>query len=1011
MDNKNREARRSTTTMAASNGVTRRRQRLSENSREQMHQEVRDRPGKKERDPESLNRSKRRRSERFARRNEGDLEEEEEEDSSDESLGDDHVHHQKSFSSCRIPRHASSSFKVADEMIGVPVPRKARSACIKRSHDCRTSSGSGGGGFGEDRRRPSTSPGSYSFEVVSPSSKKIVNGSKSRIPKPRKSSGTVEDDLEFEIAEVLSGLKKQPLLTSMRPDDSEVKGAKKLKTEGDDSSSGVEIACNARICDSSNIDKSTTDGTKPSSAVSDIHKEKENEVRQQTRTMLDSEVSKGVSEGPQLENNIDESHSSSKLDIDLMVPPAVPSSPGRISLLPLVSDYCKGNSLNCKDKIVLKNERTPEEAQQHKTEKHEWLNLNIERPNQESGRDSNLKLQNFDWSQPQQATSAQQSSVLPFPLAVSSWPSGLSPQAYVPVIQTGKPVGGSNGSSTLLQGAPFFASQPRPKKCATHFFIARNIQLHQHFVKTSHVSTPNKCSVYLRGDDLSPAPGNPSLQGSSPVINLNSQAHDGIAENISPSEEKASERVHFASTRQKKPQPPPPSSSIVPAPAFIFPSNHHLQPVMVASKSPLPTKSPRVAVGSTSVNFSHPSSSASEASSPYFTVLPNNAYSFQLSSTIRGGTASQALPYFNGSFYSPQMFQQPPQLMQRQSPSQRESKASSFSSSSHRQPQPQPQSQVSVNSLSGQANVQQHRQQSQKSEAKAAGDNSDSRGSHNQSEGPYGQIMTAPVQQQNFSMSFASFAGGATPANLNFSSNGYHIITAPSGVQQKNHQTNDSKTGGASCSSNAEDPKKTLPGKAPVMMNGQTLVFDNPSRTLNFVSGTWPPPAATTINGDSSVFTQHHAQRQKQSGRSKMMTHSQVDSVSASSSQWKNPANSSLTSCNLKQFQSQQQIRTHGQTQISFAAPSQSQPSQEQHGRCGGSSSVTGSGSHGKAANHKVSNSKTLPLSPIPSSPAHAQEQTENSASGSTKKTSPVCGRTVPPIISSCPGHLSELKY
>ncbi|XP_019101762.1 PREDICTED: protein TIME FOR COFFEE-like isoform X3 [Camelina sativa] len=999
MDNKNREARRSTTTMAASNGVTRRRQRLSENSREQMHQEVRDRPRKKERDPESLNRSKRRRSERFTRRrNEGDLEEEEE-DSSDESLGgDDHVHHRKSF-----PRHASSSLKVADEMIGVPVPRKARSACIKRSNDCRTSSGSGGGGFGEDRRRrPSTSPGSYSFEVVSPSSKKIVNGSKSRIPKPPKSSGTVEDDLEFEIAEVLSGLKKQPLLTTKRPDDSEVKGAKKLRTEGDDSSSGVEIACSARICDSSNIDKSTTDGTKPSSAVS-----MENDVRQQTRTMLDSEVSKGVSEGPQLENNIDESHSSTKLDIDLMVPPAVPSSPGRVSLLPLVSDYCKDSSLKCKEKIILKNEMTPEEVQQHKTEKHEWLNLNIERPNQEPGRDSNLRLQNFDWSQPQQAKSAQQSSVLPFPVALGSWPSGLPSQAYVPLIQTGKPVDRSNGSSTLVQqGAPIFASQPRPKKCATHFFIARNIQLHQHFVKTSHVSTPNNCSVYLTGGDLNPAAGNPSLQGSSPIINLNSQPHDGNAENISAPKEKASERAHFASTRQKNPQPPPPSSSIVPAPAFIFPSNHHLQPVMVASKSPLPTKSPRVAVGSTSVNFSHPSSSASEASSPYFTVLPNNAYSFQLSSTIRGGTASQALPYFNGSFYSPQMFQQPPQLMQRQSPSQRESKASSFSSSSHRQPQPQPQ--VSVNSLSGQANV--HRQQSQKSEAKAAGDNSDSKGSHNQKGGPYGQIMTAPVQPQNFSMSFASFAGGATPGNLNFSSNGYHIISAPSGVHQKNHQTSDSKTGGASCSSNAEDPKKTLPGKAPVMMNGQTLVFDNPSRTLNFVSGTWPPPSAT-VNGDPSVFTQHHAQRQQQSGRSKMTTHSQVDSVSASSSQWKNPATSSLTSCNLKQFQSQQQIRTHGQTQISFAAPSKSQPFQEQHGRCGGSSSVTGSGSHGKAANHKVSNSKTLPLSPVPSSPAHAQEQTENSASGSTKKTSPVCGRTVPPIISSCPGHLSELKY
>lgn len=446
-----------------------------------------------------------------------------------------------------------------------------------------------------------------------------------------------------------------------------------------------------------------------------------------------------------------------------------------------------------------------------------------------------------------------------------------------------------------------------------------------------------------------------------------------------------------------------------PAPAFIFPTNHHLQPVMVPpSKSSRQTKSPNNA----SVNFSHPSSSASEASSPYFTVLPNNAYSFQLSSSIRGGTPSQALPYFNGSFYSPQMFQ-PPQLLQKQSHSQRETKASSCSSSSHRQPQ------VSVNKLSSQAsaNVQKHRQQSQKSDAKAAGDNSDSRGSHTQKSGTYGQIMTAPAQPQNFSMSFASFAGGAVPANLNFSTNGYHLVSAPPVVHQKTHQASDSKTGGGSYASNAEDPKKTLPGKPPAMMNGQTLVFDHPSRTLNFVSCTWPPPSATIKNGDPSVFTQHLPQRQQQSDRSKMMTHLQADSVSGTSSQWKNPATSSLTSCNslnLKQFQSQQQIRTHGQTQISFAAPSKSQPSQGLQGRSGvssSSSSVTMSASHGKAAKPKASNSKALPLSPVPSLAAHAQGQTEISVSGSTQKTSPVCGRTMPPIINSCPGHLSELKY
>nr|VDD10003.1 unnamed protein product [Brassica rapa] len=968
MDN-SREARRSssTTSMAASNGVTKRRQRFSESS-----------GGQEGRDPES---SKRRRSERFARR---DVEE----DSSDESMGEDdddvkHSYRRKSFPASRI----------ADGMIGVPVPRKARSACIKRSHDCRTSSGSGGGGSGEDRR------GSPGFEVASPSSSTVSVkqknkfprcGPKSGIPKPPKSSGAMEDDLEIEIAEVLSGLKQQHPHRSKIQDESEhpllSSEVKDLKTEvGDDSSQG----CKAEH--SPNIDKSTNGVT--SSPLPDVHKEKQ--VRQETPSVLeDSVASKGVLEGSQLENYRDErSHSASKLQIDLMVPLTLPSSSESLSLLPLSShsiaakDCCKASqdgSVKSKEKIVV--------------EKSECLNLGLERLSQETtGRDSSLRLHNLDRSQPQPAKSAQQSSVLPLTAAVGGLPSGLPHQGYVPLMQKGKPVDGE--SYTCAQGASFSASQPRPKRCATHFFIARNIQLHQHFVKSNHLPQPNKDSVYLNGGDLRATAGNPSLVGSPPILSLNSQAQDRFVV-------KASESGHFASTRQRKPQPPSASSSIVPAQAFIFPTNHHLQPVILPSKSSRPTNnSPCVAVGTASVNFNHPSSSACEASSPYFTVLPNSAYSFQLSSTIRDGTPSQALPFFNGSFYSPQMFQ-PSQVLQNQTQGQREPKAASCSSSSHRQVQPQ----VSVNSVSSQANVQKHRQQSQKSEAKSAGDNSDSRGSHTHKGGPYGQIMTAPMHPQNFSMSFASSAGGSAPANLNFSTNGYQFVSAAPVVHHKKHQAGDSKTGGGSCSSHAEDQKKTLTGRTPAM-NGQTLVFDNPSRTLNFVSGTWPPPAATTMSGDPSVFTHHLTQRQQHSGRSKTMTHCQADSVTAKSSQRKNPATSSLTSCNsldLKQFQSQQQIRTHGQTQISFEAPSKSQ--QKRSGG-GSSSAVTGSAPHEKAAKPKVNNSKALPLSPVPSSAAHAQDPAENSASGSTQKSSPVCGRNVPPIITSCPGHLSELKY
>ncbi|CAN8280390.1 unnamed protein product [Cochlearia groenlandica] len=954
---KSKEARRRSN-MASPNEVTKRRPRISENRRVQMHKEVvtvRNRPEKKERDPESLNRSKRRRSERFASKNERDVED----NTSDEEDEDAHT---KSLPSSRVPKQ-TASLKVANEMIGVSVPRKARSACIKRSYDCRTSSGSGGGGgggFGDDRRRrPSSPPGSYSFEDVSPSSsnvsvkqKKNLNGSKSRIPKAPRSLSTIENDLEIEIAEVLSGLKKQHH-SSKREDDSDK--FEKWKVIDYYSSVGVEIGglitCKSRI-------------------------ESEHPAN----------VSKGVSKGPQLENKRDESNCGSKVEIDLTVNPTMASSPERIAPTSLVSDstvtrdYCKHVS-SVKNK---ENEMTPEEVKQ-KYEKREWLELDRE-----------------SMIQPQLAKFVHQSSVLPLPVAVGSWPSGIPLQGYVPVIQNGKAVKGSNISSSSVQGSPFYASQPRPKRCATHFFIARNIQLHQHFVKTNHLSQPNKDSIYLKGDDLRPASRNSSLLGSSGTPSLDSKAQDRIADNISAPKDKASESGYFVSTRHKKSQPPHAYSSTVPAQAFIFPTNHHLQQVTIPSKSPRPTKNQYVAIGSASPNFNNQGSLASEASSPYFTVLPDNAYSFQLSSTIRGGTPGQVPPFFSGSFYSPQMFQ-PPQLLQKQSQTQRETKAANSSSSSHKKPQ------VSVIGLSSQANVQKYRQQAQKFEAKPAGDGSGSRSSHTQRGGQYGQFMTAPILPQNFSMSFASFSGGSPPANLNFSSSGYHVVSALPLVQQKNHQVNDSKIRSESCTSNAEDPKKTLPGKPPALMNGQTLVFDNPSRTLNFVSGTWPPPAATTMNGDPSPFN-HHLTLQ-QPGRSKTMTYSQAESV---------PATSSLMSCSSfglkQQFQPQQQIRTHGETQISFATPLKSQPPQEHQRRSDGSSSsssVTGTVSHGKAATPKVSNnSKALPLSPVPCTTPLAHDQTANSASASTtQNTSPVCGRNLPPIITSCQGQMSELKY
>ncbi|KAF2314869.1 hypothetical protein GH714_036991 [Hevea brasiliensis] len=54
------------------------------------------------------------------------------------------------------------------------------------------------------------------------------------------------------------------------------------------------------------------------------------------------------------------------------------------------------------------------------------------------------------------------------------------------------------------------------------------------------------------------------------------------------------------------------------------------------------------------------------------------------------------------------------------------------------------------------------------------------------------------------------------------------------------------------------------------------------------------------------------------------------------------------------------------------------------------------------SANAKVANSSV---------PVLQSQHGDNSLTGSGQKTSPVCGRNVPSILSACPSHLSELKY
>lgn len=798
------------------------------------------------------------------------------------------------------------------------------------------------------------------------------------------------------------------------------------------------------------------------------------------------------------------------------------------------------------------------------------LMIDLEKPNQDNGRDSCITLQQTSQKQHQlhskstigkvEKTGAESSSI-PLKISVPGWPNGLQPLGYMPPFQTMTPMDGSTKSAMAQQHSPFMLSQPHPKRCATHCYIARNIYLNQQLEKmntfwSAGAGSDSLCGAKPNNPNAMPSAeniihGNP-LQGSFPLLNLHSGRDKGQAMASFPhpaQKDKSSEGVNLMDPAQNKQlvlqQAPqlPPAANLLHAPAFIFPVSQQQAAVTAAANQPAPSKSavtstksasvpgnsttappaataalpPAVAASAVSYNF--PNLVGNET--PYLTILQNNGYPFPVPTpigtapAIRGGTHAQALPFFNGSFYSSQIFH-PSQLYHQQQPhsqpimqaAHQNTSTSSASSSSHKQLHDHQPRGVSVSgnnfvssiSMQSQQMQKQHvssSNQNHKLDAEMSGENTpsvaDSRLSHNQIS-MYGQNFAVPLQPLNFQFMPSSAVGGSTgrthnekqqqsqqkslkggvelipqafamsfastgsnsPSNLNFSHNPvifqslpdmarYQVVPAAQAAPQKNHQITEVKTGS---SSKHDEGKKPGLGKSSAT-NVQTLVFDNSARTLNFVpspiTGNWPSRCITStamttnvpIATNSQNFQQQQLlqlqkqqmlQQQQQStaaARSKAQTtnclpsssigaklshkaptssQTLVQSNSSSQSpQWKNSARNptnqvpltSLTSSGISNIKnvSQQQVRSsQGHTQISFERHSKSGLAPQGQQIPTSSQSPTGS----KAGS---------------SIPTLQSQQAENSSASTGQKSSPVCGRNVPSILSTCPSHLSQLKY
>ncbi|KAK6260085.1 hypothetical protein QQP08_000274 [Theobroma cacao] len=1286
---RNREARRSN--LASSNGLHRRRQR-SNNLRDspeagemEMQETVRlrERASKRERDRDLLNRSKRRRADKVVLQ--GSNNREEGEESTEESSGEEEDYETEQLSNRKISPSARVSrqvppLKSTDEMISFPVPRKARSASVKRSLENWVA---GNGGFVEEQnhRRASISPARWSVESdrVSPSSsngsfrkKMKPNGPKTRFPKATKSSSSAQEDIEIEIAEVLYGLMKQsqsskkedsagnpfPKLecedangfsTETKPSGSSQiassaqsqsqttvladplvgVASKKKKVESENSPTPMKVeneqrakienfspkqgqisGLNAVISESSfdtgktasvlmesreNVVMIKQGDSKPSveepnSIDGAVTREKSVSTEKESAKLdvdfQDSTVTKAVgyhiiSTVSKVENQREE-----KFKIDLMAPPPMASSPERDGPVDIALDP-KYKVLDMELKIetlvkdeakVVKKEMRAEDSKDKMDtirEKRDSLKYDLEKPHQDNGSDC-CKFEHGHKQQlskpgiPKVEKTAQSSSV-PVPITLTGWPNGLPPLGYMPPFQTIPPMDGSTKSSTALQPPHFLLSQPWPKRCAMHHYIARNIHLHQQFTKMNQFwpsapgsaspcgAKPNNLHVVPSAENL--ILGNP-LQGSFPVVNLNSTEEKGKVMASFPGltrKDKSSDCTNFVDTAQRKQvvlqlaSQPAAAGNLMHGPAFLFPLSQHQNAANQSGPSKCATSTnkaslsnnstPGISTGSAAlpgvaaaVSFNYPNLGANEA--PYLTILQNNGYPFAISapagnpSAIRGGTPTQALPFFNGSFYSSQMFH--PQLQQQQAHSQpvvqpayQNAVTSSSSSTSHKQPEShQPRgAQISGNNFLSSTSMQSQQlqkyhmltsNQSRKLEPEMNGENTTS----DTQKSVYGQNPPLPHQPLNyalvpsatigggsvngkhsekqlsqqknlrggvdlvppqaFAVSFASFTGNNIPSNLNFSSmaqnatifhsvpemgqQGYQVAPVPQAAQQKNHQISDGKNGGGS--TNLDDGKKVSLGKSHTT-NGQTFVFDNSARSLNFVSspvtGNWPPRSITSttvttnppIAANSSnsqqqllllqkqLMMQQHQQQPATASRSKSQTANTMpasfvaakfssntaifpqtapqSNSSAQSTQWKNSARTSAAqvACTsvaatnasaVKNLPQQPSRLPQGQTQISFGVNTKSSlsPQVQEIPTSSQPASPMIVGSPPSSGNLRTSSTGSKVGSSVPTIQS---QQSENSSPGNGQKSSPVCGRNVPSILSTCPSHLSELKY
>ncbi|CAM8918263.1 unnamed protein product [Rhodiola kirilowii] len=418
---------------------------------------------------------------------------------------------------------------------------------------------------------------------------------------------------------------------------------------------------------------------------------------------------------------------------------------------------------------------------------------------------------------------------LPSGMSAAGWQGGLPPFSYMTPLQGVVSMDGSTQSSTPLQPPQLLLNQPqpRPKRCATHCYIARSISYHQQFTRMNPfwpAVAGSAATLYgANACNLNVVPP-VELHGATGIMGVNAVLDKslGVFPSSNTSKEKPSHGPIIADTAQRKQillqqaVPAGVSSNLLRGPAFIFPLGQQQAAVAASAtttmKNPpvagaLPTGNPISGPGSVSsapsatMSVNYPNMAANETQ--YLAILQNNPYPFPFPThagapPVYRGAHPQAMPFFNGTFYSPQMLH-PSQLQQQSQQSAHGHQilpgpnimgVSSGSSSSQKHLPNHSQKSQGNGSSAGTANMKQsfpspknrpshmplkqHNQHLTEAGSEDSPSTADSRGSRSNF-GMYTENLNLPNHAQNFAlMPASSVSVGAGTATTNGGTNGTH---------------------------------------------------------------------------------------------------------------------------------------------------------------------------------------------------------------------------------------------